>query len=122
MLYGGVIGSLFPEIRASTAADDGVTVRFWRVTTTVARPKRSASNRRRQIGERNGSLVTFETEEDRSLSNGEEETLKPLQVAITEAQRERERELRKRASSERVKCHVAAYKMIITPIIVQNTS
>jgi hypothetical protein len=37
--------------------------------------------------------VTFETEEDRSLSNGEEETLKPLQVAITEAQREREREL-----------------------------
>jgi len=92
MLYGGVIGSLFPEIRASTAADDGVTVRFWRVTTTVARPKRSASNRRRQIGERNGSLVTFETEEDRSLSNGEEETLKPLQVAITEAQRERERE------------------------------
>jgi hypothetical protein len=66
--------------------------------------------------------VTFETEEDRSLSNGEEETLKPLQVAITEAQRERERELRKRASSERVKCHVAAYQMIITPIIVQNTS
>lgn len=44
-LYGGVIGSLFPEMRASTAADGGETARFWRETTRVARPKRSASKR-----------------------------------------------------------------------------
>lgn len=68
--------------------------------------------------------MTFPTEEERSLSNGEEETLKPLEVAITEIQRslEKERDCVSKVSASKVKCHVARYKMIITPIIVQNTS